>query len=439
MRVWKENPWYWEYGRKPVLLLGGADEDNLFNHPDLARENLVTLESCGGNYLRLALSSRGKDAAWPYERTPGGYDLYRFDREYWQRLAGFLKDAAARRIVVQVEIWSTADFYADAWAANPFNPAQNVNYTAENVSLSAEWPYSPDQRVQSFFRSAPALDNDEALLAFQSAFVDKVLEVTLPLDNVLYCLDSETAAPREWAWFWGEYVNREAARRGYEVNLTEMWFDAELRSGRHKGTYTRPDIFNYVEISQNNMQSARAHWDSMMWMRKRLSESEAGPRPLNNAKVYAFGPAGGLDIQAASERFWQNLLGGSASSAFHKTAPNLGIGLNSNAQAIIRAARAFTNEFSVFRAAPRQDLVLEAPPAGAYCMAEPGKACAVYFPEGSSATIDLSGAAPAMVVKWFDPRRAVFLPPRAVQGGRRAALACPDADREWLALIEALD
>jgi hypothetical protein len=30
LQPWSENPWYRSYHGKPVLLLGGSDDDNLF-------------------------------------------------------------------------------------------------------------------------------------------------------------------------------------------------------------------------------------------------------------------------------------------------------------------------------------------------------------------------------------------------------------------------
>lgn len=30
IQPWPENPWYWSYRGEPVLLLGGTDDDNLF-------------------------------------------------------------------------------------------------------------------------------------------------------------------------------------------------------------------------------------------------------------------------------------------------------------------------------------------------------------------------------------------------------------------------
>ena len=53
-------PRYWEYGGKPVLLLGGSIEDNLFQVPNL-REELDRLSRCGGNYVRCTMSVRQGD------------------------------------------------------------------------------------------------------------------------------------------------------------------------------------------------------------------------------------------------------------------------------------------------------------------------------------------------------------------------------------------
>lgn len=30
---WDDNPWYWSRGGEPVLLVGGSDDDNLFQWP----------------------------------------------------------------------------------------------------------------------------------------------------------------------------------------------------------------------------------------------------------------------------------------------------------------------------------------------------------------------------------------------------------------------
>ena len=44
IQPWSENPRYWQYKGKPVLLLGGSKDDNLFQIPDL-QEHLDEMRS----------------------------------------------------------------------------------------------------------------------------------------------------------------------------------------------------------------------------------------------------------------------------------------------------------------------------------------------------------------------------------------------------------
>ena len=50
LQPWTENAWYWQYHGAPVLLLGGSDDDNLFqwNEQDLVKQ-LDRLAAAGGN------------------------------------------------------------------------------------------------------------------------------------------------------------------------------------------------------------------------------------------------------------------------------------------------------------------------------------------------------------------------------------------------------
>ena len=73
---YSKTPQYWQYKRKPVLLIGDSVEDNLFQIPDL-EEHLDLLASVGGNYVRCTMSSRDEGDAWPFERdqASGLYNL----------------------------------------------------------------------------------------------------------------------------------------------------------------------------------------------------------------------------------------------------------------------------------------------------------------------------------------------------------------------------
>ena len=73
-----ENPRYWEYGGRPVLLLGGSKDDNLFQIPDL-KAHLDEMVEVGANYVRNTMSDRSDKGfeVYPYKQIDGGkYDPY---------------------------------------------------------------------------------------------------------------------------------------------------------------------------------------------------------------------------------------------------------------------------------------------------------------------------------------------------------------------------
>jgi len=432
MKIWRENPFYWARNGQPVLLLGGSDEDNLFNHPQLW-SNLETLQRCRGNYVRCTMSSRDEGNVWPYARVGDQYDLDKCNLEYWSRLERFLKLAHERDIVAQIEFWATFDFYREQWRRNPFNPALNVNYTIETTQLVPKWDHHPAEKVQPFFYSPPALNNDQVLLGYQQAFVRRVFDSTLPYDNVLYCLDNETSARPEGAWSWAELILQEVARRGKRIHLTEMWDDWDLRGEQHRATHERPDLFSFVDISQNNWQAGQTHHDRILWMREQLLSSEAGPRPMNNVKVYGRPrPRVAAELSLSLDRYWQNVFGGCASTRFHR--PESGVGLNETAQKMVQAARTFTDAFDIFRCSPRPDLLSDGGENAAYCLASPGRVYALYFPTGGEVVLHTEGG--PFTLRWFDPQTSTFRPEELVSGNA-VPLRTPDTSHIWLALLEA--
>lgn len=52
IRPYSKNPFYWQFGQQPVLLIGGSEEDNLFQLADVEKQ-LDLLASVGGNYVRI--------------------------------------------------------------------------------------------------------------------------------------------------------------------------------------------------------------------------------------------------------------------------------------------------------------------------------------------------------------------------------------------------
>ncbi len=340
LRPWPENPWYWSYRGEPILLLGGSDDDNLFQWPEAELiPQLDRLAAAGGNVIRNTMSDR-KDKGfevYPFERLANGkYDLGEWNAEYWARFERMLRETANRDIVVQIEIWDRFDFTdsgrSNRWQIHPYNPGNNVNYTYEESGFARRYPDHPGANKQPFFFTTPRQRDNQVVLRYQQRFVDKLLDYTLPCDHVLYCIDNETNGEEEWGRYWANFVKERAARQGRQVYVTEMWDDWNLNAPRHRRTFDHPELYGYVDVSQNNHLKGQPHWDNFLQVRQYLSSQ---PRPMNTTKTYgATGNKFGHSDQDGLERFWRHLLAGAASMRFHR--PDSGLGLNDKAVASIR-------------------------------------------------------------------------------------------------------
>lgn len=94
------------------------------------------------------------------------------------------------RLILSI-IWATWDHYEDhhtlgGWSKHPFNPANNITYTADESGLPTRVSSAPrgEPTKHAFFRSVPGLDNNELVLRYQQAFVDKLLSYSLAPGNL---------------------------------------------------------------------------------------------------------------------------------------------------------------------------------------------------------------------------------------------------------------
>ncbi|PQO42647.1 hypothetical protein [Blastopirellula marina] len=382
---WKQDPYYWSSKGKPVLLLGGSDDDNLFQWPkDKLIPQLDRIQAAGGNFVRNTMSDR-KDGGWevyPFARRDDGkYDLSQWNPEYWHRFETFLKETAQRQIFVQIEVWDRFDYTDNRssdpkrWENHPYNPLNNINYSAEETSLARRYPKHPGQNDQPFFFSTPQQRNLQPLLKFQEAFVNKLLDHSLKYDHVLYCIDNETAAEPQWGAYWAKLIQKRASAAGKSVPTTEMWDDWDLTAKRHRQTFDHPELYSFVDVSQNNHNSGQTHWENFQYVRKYLAKS---PRPINTTKTYgANGNKFGHTDQDAIERFWRHLLGGAAAIRFHR--PDSGLGINDKAVHCIQAARLVTGEVPVWDLQPAMQDLTGNEPNECYAAATQGGGTVVLF------------------------------------------------------------
>ena len=106
IRVYEGNPRYWQVRGKPALLLGGTDDDNVFNWPDReqVRAHLELLAGVGGNYDRCVMSARDEGNVKPYALLSNGqYDLRQWNPAFWERFEFYLQTCHRLGIIVQVD------------------------------------------------------------------------------------------------------------------------------------------------------------------------------------------------------------------------------------------------------------------------------------------------------------------------------------------------
>jgi hypothetical protein len=444
IQPFEANRYYWQFRGEPILLLGGSDDDNLFQWETAAlRAQLDSLQAAGGNYVRNTMSSRDEGNLQPFARgADGKYDLDQWNPEYWERLEQFLRMTAERDIFVQIEFWDPWDTYAGMWARNPWNPANNVNDTPSDTRL--ETAYASPQyrdgtsfgRPHDFFLTPPSLQNDRTLLARQQRFVEQVLARSLPYGHVLYCVSNEIHPqyPPQWGWYWAEFIREKAAAAGRSVFVTEMYWTFDFQADQHRASFDRPDLYGYFEASQNSAtRLAEAHWHNLQFARRRLADH---PRPINHTKTYGAdsGPVWAGKDRDALERFWRNLIGGAASIRFHR--PPAGLGLSETSQTHLKSARLLAGEFDFFQATPDASHRLLGDRAAneAYLSSVGSEQFAIYFPDGGSVSLDVRETAGRFMLRWLDVEAARWTGSRTVGGGAQLELQTPGRGH-WVALL----
>ncbi len=423
IKPYAKNPRYWQYKGKPVLLLGGSKTDHIFLLDDL-KPHLDEIASVGANYVRNTMSQReGKDLK-PHKLLPRGkFDLDQWNQDYWRRFQNMLKWTAEREIIVQIEVWDRFDYSTQNWETSPWNPKNNVNYTYEQTGFASEYPQHSGRDLQPFFHSIQGMPRYDKKLnlprMYQEAFVAKMLSYSLAHGQVLYCMDNETSTPAAWGQYWIGFIQAKAAEKGVTVCTTDM-FDDAFRAEKSEHT---PIIFNdsetymFADISQVNSRNYdETHWERLQWL---LRQVNTHPRPSNHTKIYgsgykSFGTGGPED---GVERFWRNILGGSASARFHR--PDSGNGLNDFAKGSIKAARILERLIKFWDITPRMGLLSDRARNEAYLAAKPGEHYALYFTNGGSVGLDLSGTSGSFDVTWISVSMGVTTQTSAAGGYRR--------------------
>ena len=435
IKPWDQNPSYWQYKGKPVLLLGASNDDNLFQWPEkMLIPHLDSMKTIGANYVRNTMSDRQDRGfeLYPFAKLENGkYNLDQLNEDYYNRFDFFLKETQKRGIIVQIEVWDRFDYARNHWPIHPYNPKNNVNYTSEESGLDLEYPDHPGQNKQPFFFTTPKQRNNELLLKYQKSRVEKMLDISLKYDHVLYCIDNETSAEEEWGIYWAEFILNKAKSAGKEICITEMWDAWDLTSEQHKRTLNHPERYIFCDVSQNNQQKGQVHWDNFQWVRKYISTQ---PRPLNTVKTYGAGGGPHGNTKDGIERWWRHVLGGAASARFHR--PESGLGLSELSANCIKVAREIEKSTKFWELEPGNDLLSNREENEAYLATKPNESYVLFFTDGGDVELDLTKSEKEFNLKWFDIRKGKLISENKIEGGKIVSLKVP-GKLEWVAMLTA--
>jgi hypothetical protein len=438
IKPYEDNPRYWQYKGEPVLLLGGSKTDHIFLLEDL-EEHLDEIASVGGNYVRNTMSQREGLDLKPHKRLADGkFDLRQWNPTYWDRFSNCLKWCSERNIIIQIEVWDRFDYSQEHWQKSPWRPANNINYTSEQSGLANNYPAPAWRDRQPFFHTIPGMTRYkkqyDVVRGFQEKFVARMLSYSLEYPNVLYCMNNETSTTQKWGQYWMKFIKDNAAEKGVEVYVTDMFDDVwkPQSSAKLRQAFDNPQVYLFIDISQVNSRTFHeAHWKNLMWI---MNQRKKYPRPLNHTKIYSAGETswGSGTPKDGVERFWRNLIAGSASCRFHR--PGGGIGLDDTAKACILAARKVEKLIKFWEIEPRMDLLSNREEDEAYLAAKPGVQYVLYFTDGGSVGLNLKGHRGKFRLSWVDIRTGDWGGKTIIPGSEIVTINAPDKG-PWVAAI----
>lgn len=194
-----DNPHYFLYEDKPTVLITSGDHYGTLINLDvdyntyletLANDRLNLTRTFSGAYLEpqgafnieqniLAPAAGKFICPWKRGDTPGyidggnKYDLSQWDEAYFKRLHDFMRKAEDLKVVVEFVLF--CPFYEDSlYRMSPMHPDNNVN----NVG--------PEDRADVY-----TLNKSAGLLAFQEAFVRKMVLELKDYSNLIYEICNE--------------------------------------------------------------------------------------------------------------------------------------------------------------------------------------------------------------------------------------------------------
>jgi len=408
-----ENPHYFLWRGKPTVLITSGEHYGAVLNLDfdyrkyldtLAKDKLNNTRVWAGAYAETGGNFNIADntlnpaegrfiCPWARSDQPGyadggnKFDLTRWDEAYFKRLRDFVRYAAKKGVVVEMNLFCPM-YEESMWSVCPMNATNNVN------GLGAIGRQDP-----------LTLDKSGGLLAVQEAMVRKIAEELRGFDNVYFEIVNEPYAvkpsiPDDWQRHMTDVLT--AAMKSWPQPFLISWNIAN-KSAKVANPHPAVSIFNFHY-------AAPPETVAMNWgLNKVIGDNETGFRGTNDApyrtEAWDFLIAGGGMFNHLDYSFTV----GRENGTFVYPAKQPGGG-NPGLRRQFRILRKFLVGFDFLRMKPDSSIIKGGVPAGgtARALVEPGKAYAIYLRKikastGKEQAIQIELPAGHWWAEWIDP------------------------------------
>ena len=320
------------------------------------------------------------------------FDLIKFNDDYFKRLRSRVVAAGKRGINVSVmffEGWAMQRI-PDAWSSHPFHPKNNTNAIDGDAN-------GDGRGLEVHTLTRPEVTQR------QESYVRKVIDTVGDLDNVLYEISNENhPASTKWQYHMIDFIHKyeKGKPKQHPVGMTFQY-----RGGKNKTLFDSPADW----ISPNNEGGYRDDPPASDGSKVILSDTDhlwgiGGNQAwvwksfLRGLNPIFMDPYDGVVLAKRFDPQWEPIR------------RSMGYTL------------AFANRMDLAACVPQNKLT-----STGYCLTNPGKEYLIYVPSAGKVTVDLSAAAGALAVEWFDPSTGKTTEAETTRGGAQRNFTSPFA------------
>jgi hypothetical protein len=407
LSILPQNPHYFADPKGKPLLLTGLYVWDIFSDPTFDYQAFFRrLKDNSLNFARVWVMWGWEEENWlcPYERTGPGlakdgkpkFNLDKFNPFFFKHLKEVLESARREGIYLQLVIfdaWCLKNSKGH-WDRHCFNGANNVN------GVNAD--KNGDGKGLEFCSL-----KDEKIVAYQKRFIDKLLEVCAPYENIFFEVANENYYDREWEEEMGKYIKEK--EKGQRIKHLVMPLDMP----NHDGAGIK--VWN-LEALKEGFKKAYERFNQPLIM-DTDGIGEPGEEVIRRAFWTAFVSGGHFDFLDSA--LSPQTGGGALNPLRDRVYKQMGY--------IAQIGR----EVEFWKMKPMDEVVVRGT---AFALGEAGKSYVVYLPYGGRIQLRLNSPG-LFYYRWFDPREGMFKGEGMFNGDRAHYFTSP-SEGDWALLIE---